>query len=62
MTIPEKMLKAYFIVAERMNEDGEMASSVHAFHRTKKYAFFVEAMRLDENGSLPGFEELVKSR
>jgi len=48
------MLKAYFHVAEKMGEDEDMTAFAHAFHRTKKLAFFVEARRLDEDGFLPG--------
>jgi len=54
MKITEKMLKSYFRVAEKMNQDegGAMSACAHAFHRTKKYAFFVEAKRLNEDGFL----------
>jgi hypothetical protein len=52
--IPAKLLKAYFIVAEHMNEDPQMVETKHYFHRTKKYAFFVGAGRLNKDGWLPG--------
>ena len=52
--IPAKLLKAYFIAAEHMNEDPQMIETKHYFHRTKKYAFFVGAGRLNKDGWLPG--------
>ena len=55
-SIPEKMLKAYFAVAEALNQDKEMTSSAHYFHRTKKHAFSIKAERLGPNGRLPGEE------
>jgi hypothetical protein len=59
MTIQEKMLKAYFHVAEDMVADPSMNRSAYLFHRTKKEAFFVEARRLDKDGYLTG--EIKKS-
>jgi hypothetical protein len=53
-SIPAKLLKAYFIAAEHMNEDPRVTETKHYFHRTKKYAFFVGAGRLNKNGKLPG--------
>lgn len=53
MNIRDKMLRAYFKVAETMNQDDYVSESSHCFHRTKKYAFFVEARRLNEDGYLP---------
>ena len=52
--IPEKLLGAYFHVAEGMDKDPDMTETKHYFHRTKKYAFFVGAGRLDKDGWLPG--------
>ena len=52
MKITEKMLKAYFAVAESMNQDKDMTTCARFFHRTKKCAFCVEARRLDEDGWL----------
>ena len=57
--ITDKILGAYFHVAESMNGDEYMTSSKHYFHRTKKYAFSVMAERLDEDGYLPGEKEYV---
>ena len=53
MNITEKMLKAYFGVAEHIKSDQQMTATAKAFHRTKKVAFFVEARRLNEDGLLP---------
>ena len=54
MNIPDKLLKAYFKVAEALESEPEMSSSKHYFHRTKKVAFSVMAERLDKNGLLEG--------
>lgn len=54
MTIRDKMLKAYFYVAKKMDEDGAMTRCSRLFHRNKKYAFFVEARLLDKDGYLNG--------
>lgn len=51
--IPQKLLDAYFKVAETMF-DPKILETKHYFHRTKKYAFFVGAARLDDKGKLPG--------
>ena len=48
--IPDKLLKAYFRCAEKMNADPDMAATSHYFHRTKKYAFSVRAERLGKDG------------
>ena len=56
MNVQEKMLKAYFRVAEHLKTDPAMIATAHAFHRTKKTVFFVEARRLDKDGLLPGEE------
>jgi hypothetical protein len=53
------MLRAYFKVAEKVGEDTAIVKSASLFHRNKKYAFFVEARRLDKDGNLPG-EGLIK--
>ena len=54
MGIKDKILKAYFNVAESIDSDEKMIISSRLFHRNKKYAFFVEVRRLDENGCLEG--------
>jgi hypothetical protein len=54
MTIIDKMLKAYFHVAEGMDKDKGAQSWAASFHRNKKLAFFVEARRLDKDGCLQG--------
>jgi len=60
MGIQDKILKAYFHVAEKMGEDKDLTKTVHFFHRNKKYAFFVGAERLDEDGWLPGEKQAAK--
>lgn len=60
MNIRDKMLKAYFHVAEGMDEDKAMRTCARCFHRTKQYAFFVEARRLDADGYLSGEIKKVK--
>jgi hypothetical protein len=52
MNVRDKMLKSYFKVGEAMNKDEQISMSSHCFHRTKKYAFFVEARRLNDDGYL----------
>lgn len=47
------MLKAYFKVAENMEEYPDVDETNHFFHRTKKCAFFVGARRLDKDGFMP---------
>jgi hypothetical protein len=59
MSIRDKMLRAYFKVAEKVGEDTAIVKSASLFHRNKRYAFFVEARRLDKDGNLPG-EGLIK--
>lgn len=54
MGIKDKILKAYFNVAESIDSDEKMIISSRLFYRNKKYAFFVEARRLDDNGCLEG--------
>lgn len=54
MTIKDKMLRAYFRVAEHIDEDTSITATKHYFHRTKKNVFAVVAERLDKNGLLPG--------
>lgn len=54
MRIIDKMLKAYFHVADGMDKDKGAQSWAASFHRNKKYAFFVEARRLDKDGYLVG--------
>ncbi len=53
-TIPAKMLKAYFHVAEVAQEHSSIVSARRIFHRTKKVAFSVVAEKLDKDGLLPG--------
>ncbi len=54
MRIIDKMLKAYFHVAETMNEEGRLLSVKTLFHRTRKVAFSVVAEKLNKAGLLPG--------
>lgn len=60
MKITDKMLKAYFHVAEDLQMDPQMTQSASLFHRTRKVAFFVEARKLDENGLLATEKEFTK--
>jgi hypothetical protein len=57
MNIRDKMLNAYFKVAEKMDKEPDLLASTHYFHRTKKLAFVIKALRLDKTGLLPGERE-----
>ena len=57
MTTQDKLIKAFFYVADKIASDDELVETKHYFHRTKKYAFYVGAQKLDENGYLPGEKE-----
>lgn len=59
--ITDKMLRAYFRVAETMEKDPSMTSAKRYFHRTKKVAFSVMAERLDKDSLLPGEGPFVKA-
>ncbi len=62
MRIIDKMLKAYFHVAETIQQRPLVTSSKHYFHRTKKVAFSVMAEALDADGFLPGEHPFVTKR
>ncbi len=62
MRIIDKMLKAYFKVAETMETYPRVTSSKRYFHRTKKVAFSVMAERPDADGLLPGETPFVTKK
>lgn len=53
MNIGDKMLRAYFMVAEEMNSDKSMMEAALRFHENKNCLFFVEARRRDEHQMRP---------
>ncbi len=62
MRIIDKMLKAYFHVAEVAQEHPSLISAKRTFHRTKKVAFSVVAEKLDKDGLLPGEHPFVTKK
>jgi len=62
MSVRDKMLRAYFCVAEHLKSDPAMVSTEKAFYRTKKVAFFVKAYRLDEDGLMAGEEKQYQTK
>ena len=53
MNVRDKMLQAYFKVVEHILTDEQVSTSSRCFHRTKKYACFVEVRRLNDDEYLP---------
>lgn len=54
MGIIDRMAKAYETVTASMKEDSVMTRCARLFYRNKKYAYFIEARRLDKDGYLVG--------
>jgi len=54
MNVRAKMLHAYFRATEALLNNPSVTGVREAFHRTKKYAFFIDARRLGKDGLLPG--------
>ena len=53
MNVREKMVKAYLSASNQIKFDKDFISASKAFHRNKTTAFFVTAVRMSDQGTLP---------
>lgn len=53
-TIGQKLLQGYFKVSENMNKDSRLSATRTRVIDRKHYAIFVQAIKKDDFGFLPG--------